>query len=735
LRLKGDINYINTVFEAIPACVVVTDCDGNIEYVNPIFETLTGYTADEAAGMNPRILQSGKHDEVYYKIMWDTIKSGGVWRGEFINKKKNGELYHEQATIAPVKNENNEIVKFIAIKIDITARKKYEEQLSLQSLMLDQVADNIYLVDNNGRIVYTNYAVEKSHGYTRDEAMKMNVADFDVEPDAALAKKRIDELMVKGGLSFEVSHYSRDKQIIPFEVTARVINFQDDRYILAVNRDISERKKIENDLRRSETLYKTLVSKLPDYVFIVSEGKIVYINDTITKDFGYTLNEITQMQPLDFISDRYRTLVAENIVRRMKGEDIPAYEVELLTREGSYRPIIFNGALIDYNEKPSILGVGTDITVRKNIETALLESEARLNSIINSIPNPVFYKDTEGRYQMCNRAFEEYLGLPSEKIIGATVFDVAPVELAKIYYESDKKMYENGISETYEAKVKYADGTLRDILFYKSPVNGADGMVVGLVGVMLDITESKKLYSKLEGYTEELKELNATKDRFLSLLSHDLRNPFHALIGFSEMIMNYAEEFDTDQIKEFGRLMNDSAVKGHSLLENLLEWSRTKTGRMPFRPETVDLASSIRETIVFFAKNISDKRISTVIEVSDNIKVTADRNMLNAVLRNLISNAVKFTPEAGKIQISSRRSGSSIETAVSDSGIGIKPEDIEKLFSLDSKLSTPGTAGEKSTGLGLVLCGEFIEKCGGTIRVESVHGAGSVFYFTLPAAE
>jgi signal transduction histidine kinase len=138
---------------------------------------------------------------------------------------------------------------------------------------------------------------------------------------------------------------------------------------------------------------------------------------------------------------------------------------------------------------------------------------------------------------------------------------------------------------------------------------------------------------------------------------------------------------------------------------------------------------------VFFAKNISDKRISTVIEVSDNIKVTADRNMLNAVLRNLISNAVKFTPEAGKIQISSRRSGSSIETAVSDSGIGIKPEDIEKLFSLDSKLSTPGTAGEKSTGLGLVLCGEFIEKCGGTIRVESVHGAGSVFYFTLPAAE
>ncbi len=239
-----------------------------------------------------------------------------------------------------------------------------------------------------------------------------------------------------------------------------------------------------------------------------------------------------------------------------------------------------------------------------------------------------------------------------------------------------------------------------------------------------------KTHSELKRAKEELKELNATKDKFFSIIAHDLKNPFAVLIGCSDFLLQ-SEPLTEDQ-RELAEDMNTASQQGYDLLQNLLKWSRSQIGHLACEPKMINIQNIVNETILLLKNNAMSKNIRLIGEIEENTSVYADSDMITTVIRNLLSNSIKYTPDGGSITISADDKGDVLEISISDTGVGIKPEDIEKLFRIDVKHSTPGTAKEQGTGLGLNLCKEFVEKNNGKIGVESTVGKGSRFYFTVP---
>ena len=237
---------------------------------------------------------------------------------------------------------------------------------------------------------------------------------------------------------------------------------------------------------------------------------------------------------------------------------------------------------------------------------------------------------------------------------------------------------------------------------------------------------------KAEESEAHLRELNATKDKLFSIISHDLRSPFCSIIGFSNLLTERVSNKDYDGIVEYARIIRDSSWRVMDLLVNLLEWSNTQMGKMEFNPEFIDIVALIREASELSSDGARQKSITISMEFPQSITVFADKAMISTILRNLISNALKFTHPDGRITVSAKQKKSEVIVSVSDNGVGISKNSIKKMFLFEESCTTPGTQKEQGTGLGLLLCKEFVSKHGGKIQVESELGKGSTFYFTIP---
>jgi signal transduction histidine kinase len=255
-------------------------------------------------------------------------------------------------------------------------------------------------------------------------------------------------------------------------------------------------------------------------------------------------------------------------------------------------------------------------------------------------------------------------------------------------------------------------------------------------------TNRKKIKAKntvLQRNEEEIKkqnyqlaELNATKNKFFSIIAHDLRGPFHGILGMSELLVKPDQDYSHEETNSFLKLIHQAANNAFNLLENLLEWSRTQTGKIDFKPIVFKVKSSIQTVINLTDNSAKAKQITLIDKVAYDFELFADFNMFNTILRNLITNAIKFTHRKGQISIEASQKNNEIEFAVSDTGIGMSEETMNKLFKISEKITSLGTESETGTGLGLLLCKEFVEKHGGKIKVESEPGKGSCFKFTLP---
>ena len=243
--------------------------------------------------------------------------------------------------------------------------------------------------------------------------------------------------------------------------------------------------------------------------------------------------------------------------------------------------------------------------------------------------------------------------------------------------------------------------------------------------------------NKIQKVVEELEEANKTKDKFFSIIAHDLKNPFHLMMGYSDLLIEDYDELSTAERKEYIGVIHESTQNTYKLLENLLLWAYTQKGIIKFKPEKENIYELSDETITVLSQAATEKSIELTNKVTNDIFVNIDKNMVSTIIRNLISNAIKFTPKGGKISIKAEpvtENKEFIKIIVSDTGVGIRPEVKCEIFELSGTISTKGTANETGTGLGLILCKEFTEKHGGKISVKSEIGKGSEFIFTIPLA-
>jgi len=378
------------------------------------------------------------------------------------------------------------------------------------------------------------------------------------------------------------------------------------------------------------------------------------------------------------------------------------------------------------------------VELKKQIEILKFQSSIKsdkeiredyYNSILNNIGDPVFVKDDQSRFVIVNDAFSTIFSLSRENIIGKTLAEDVSPEEQEIFLKIDKQVLEDGIENINEETLTIRGGKTRTISTRKTRFIDSEGKKY-LVGVIHDITERKKSEVSLKESEQQLKELNTTKDKLFSIIAHDLRTPFTNIIGLTGLLIDNSIDFEESE--KYIKILNSSAKNTLILLDNLLNWAKSQTGQLIFKPEKIIISNVIQEIIALNKLHADTKSISVSYTSSNDLEVFADVNMLRTVLRNLISNAIKFTNTGGHVNIKSILKNNHVEISISDNGIGMNEEKHKFLFEIISNTTTLGTANENGSGLGLVLCKEFVNKNGGTIWAESEEGKGSCFKFTLP---
>ncbi|MCX6225754.1 MAG: PAS domain-containing sensor histidine kinase [Bacteroidia bacterium] len=382
------------------------------------------------------------------------------------------------------------------------------------------------------------------------------------------------------------------------------------------------------------------------------------------------------------------------------------------------------------------MGVGAfirDITEARRAEEALTREQYLMNALMNNLPDHIYFKDKESRFIRINKAHSESFGLcrPGEEL-GKTDFDFFTEEHARQAYKDEQTIILSGkpfVQEERETRANRPDTWVSTI---KLPLLNHEGTIIGTFGISRDITEWKRAAAEIELKNKQLEQMNAEKDKLFSIIAHDLRSPFNALLGLTGLMTDDSEMLTLEDMRKAAGIVRKSANSLNNQLGNLLEWSRIQMNFISINPVLQNLKLAVDTELELFTEAAQLKQIRLINSIPEAIPVTADNQMLHSILRNLISNAIKFTKPGGQVSLTAKRQTDDfVEISVRDTGIGMSPDILGRLFILSSEVYRRGTEGEPSSGLGLIICKELVEKQGGRIWTESGEGVGSTFRFTM----
>ncbi len=781
---KEELIKLLRAVESSAEAIFITDLTGLITFINPAFTTLYGYTDDEVVGKStPRILKSGLMEQEHYSYFWNIILSKNVLRGELVNKTKDGRIISIEGSVTPILNDNQEIIGFIGIQHDITSRKKSEEALAKEQFLvyalMNSLSDHVYFKDTESRFTRVNKSHALSFGLN-DPALVIGKSDFDFFSEIAAKQAFEDEqAIIRSGepIQKEEKLIRKDNTVVWFSVAKMPLVGNNGKIIgtFGISRDITEQKKSELALKRSEERFRSVTQTAAAAIITTdSKGIIIGWNKGAEKTFGYSESEITG-QSLDLIipSEYSNKHIKGAILIAMKGEKQftgKTYELLGLNKSGSTFPLEFSLSDWETSEGKFFTGIIRDISIRKRSE----------------LENQVIYDITRGVTSTSN--LDELLKLIHQslmKVVYAENCFVAlyneKTELFSFPYFVDKidstpepvsmakscsaYVFRTGKSFVYTDELfkQLEEQNEVELVGYPSPswigiplqtpskiigvlvlqhyekenvYSVKDEKFLTSIGSQIAVAIERKMSEEeIKLKNEMLLAINAEKDKFFSIIAHDLRGPLSSFVAATQIITEEIQTMSIDEIKEITMSMKSSATGIYSLLENLLEWSRLRRGGMDFIPLKINLREKVLDCVNVLSEAARNKEIKIVVDISEEVYILADNHMFDSLIRNLVSNALKFTYSGGKVLITSRTNKRGlVEVSVTDSGIGISPELKEKLFKLSEKTNRQGTAGESSTGLGLLLCKEFIEKNGGEIWVESKVGQGSTFFFSLPTS-
>lgn len=439
-------------------------------------------------------------------------------------------------------------------------------------------------------------------------------------------------------------------------------------------------------------------------------------------------SKLQNSQLVFFISDETKSTFNHFFDKLFKSKVKEICEVTLSMHD---TPTYIQLTGIAINQGEQCLLTAIDISGYKKVEKDLQESQAKYQAIFESTGTATLIVEEDTTIQMVNNECQVITGYPPDELIGHKWIQfVAPESLQKMLTNHQLRFKNSELApKRYEVKLIHKNGEIRDAILYIGMKPNSRRSIISIS----DITEQKKAAVELQLKNTQLLKLNAEKDKFFSIIAHDLRSPFNSFLGLTQIMAEQLSELTIDDIQKYSESLRDSASNLYRLLENLLSWAKIEQGLVQIKPEIVPLLPIIEESLASVQESANNKQINIAMEISDSLMIFADGNILQMVIRNLISNAVKFTPIGGEIKLTAIPiDDQNIEISVQDNGIGMDSDLIDLLYRLDVNASRQGTEGEPSTGLGLILCKEYIEKQNGKIVVESEDGKGSNFKIILP---
>ena len=657
--------------------------------------------------------------------------------------------------------------------------KAYNESLYNQSLLdaaIESTADGILVVDVNGKVSNVNNKFARMWNIPQslldskdDEKLLAFILDQLKEPELFLEKvralyenpqlKSYDTVEFKDGRIFE--RYSKPQKL-DGKIVGRIWRFS----------DITKQKSIEAELLKERTMLRAVIDNLPDAIYAKDINyRKTLANLTDLKNMGCkSEKEAIGKTDFDFFSKEVAQSFYEDDRRIIeKGETILNREEFFVDENGKKNWLLTSKIPLHNNEGKIIglLGIGHNISNRKKSELvreALYEiSEASyaasdmvsfygiIREVIGSLMKvnnfyialydedtdmlsfPYMIDEFDPPYQpkKLGRGLTEYILRTGEaKLINAAK-DLELQRAGEVELVGTPTIIWLGVPlivggksigvivvQDYEDENTYGEEEKQILVF--------------VAGQIAQVIERKRSSDKLNQVAAELKEANQSKDKFFSIIAHDLKSPFQGLLGYSQILSTEYEILAEEEKRIFISSIDELSNSTYRLLENLLEWSRLQTGKIVFNPEQLNLLIELFPTLSMVKQTAQNKEIELSYSIDSTTFVHADKNMLSTIVRNLVSNSIKFTKPGGKIMVASKQVDNYVEVSIADTGVGMRKEDLEKLFKLDKTISTKGTANEEGTGLGLLLCKEMINQHGGKIWVESESGKGTTFIFTLP---
>jgi PAS domain S-box-containing protein len=507
----------------------------------------------------------------------------------------------------------------------------------------------------------------------------------------------------------------------------------------SMRNDTINKQLINHPMNENPERYNILLKNIPVGVYIY------WVRANGHTEFEYVSDrwcEIHQISREEVISD---ISLANNLIHKDDIEEFLSLNKKSALEK---KPFFWNGRFIiqgklrwfSIESVPEVFdngdirwyGVTQDITKSKQNELV----SAKLKNIMTQaeeLANLGSWEwDIKNDDWILSENWKKIHGVDNTKLTTEKLLPIAHPEDRPAIKEAFDEALKTGKRYHIEHRIIRQDtGEIRHVSAKGITTFDAEGIPNFMVGTVQDITKSKQAKEALRKSEEKLRELNAQKDKFFSIIAHDLRSPFSATLGFSELILDLIKENDYEGIEEYAKIIHTSSKNAINLLMNLLEWARTQLGRIEYELKEFELATLANQVCAQLKDASDQKNITLKNTISTSLFVNADINMIGTVIRNLISNAIKFTHDGGEITISAQEKANEVIVAVKDTGLGISPERKEKLFRIDSNSSTIGTKNEKGTGIGLLLCKEFIDKHKGRIWVDSEPGKGSTFYFSI----
>ncbi len=745
--ILAEKHYFKQLLESVPFGMVVLNEKDQVIDTNNGFLTLFNYKAEAVKGRYINDLIVPERMKSDGSAISEAVYSGETVIKETQRQRSDGSIVDVSVTGIPIFTEKGErrvfgiyqdIRYFLEIRNQIEKEKKHFHSL-FKNLPFGAV-----LLNEKEQIVDCNDALVQMFQFSHEEFLAANGMELIIPNEFLSEGKKLRNNALSGEKVYkETIRKRKDGSLIQVAITAnRLLSSDGSSMVFGFFQDISSRKVLESSLADQQRMLTAMVQFLPgmmyrcdatmDYNMIFASFGSQRVTGYLPEDFvknGKTFNSIILNEWQDKLWLKWTECIDKQL-------DFEA-EYQIYAKDGSVRWVWERGRPV-FGSNGEVLyleGYIEDVTDRRHMQDSLKRERDLLQSLMDNIPDTIYFKDLNSRFIRVNKAQAKTLGLtdPSQAI-GGTDADFFDNHHAEIAMEDEKRLMRTGISLVSKQEYIKTSNGWRWFTASKVPLRDAAGKIIGLAGVSRDITDLKHLEEKLIEKESNLRQSNTEKDKLFSVIAHDLRSPFNSFLLLTEILAEDSYDIDSAELKNLANSMHRAAKSVAELLENLLSWSGIQRGTIHFVPEFIKMEEIILKNLNYYQTQLNIKSIRVEMDVQNKLIVFTDAGMLGTALRNLISNAIKFTAHEGSIKIEVLLEGLYARVSVVDNGIGMAQDYINQLFAVETT-GRKGTDGEPSSGLGLILVKDFVERMGGKLTVKSTIGLGSTFSFTIPVSK